>query len=62
MEGRSILGIYTEGREILKDVIKLANGIDDVDLKNKLLELQSKFYELNDENRNLGLRLDNEKQ
>lgn len=53
------MGIYAEGREILKDIIKLANGINDMDLKNKIMELQSNFYDLNDENRDL--RLENEK-
>ncbi|HJA91474.1 MAG TPA: hypothetical protein H9948_11875 [Candidatus Jeotgalibaca merdavium] len=47
------MGVYSDGKEIIRDIIKLANGISDMELKNKILELQSKFYELNDENRDL---------
>lgn len=47
------MGAYSEGKEIIKDIIKLSNGISDMELKSKILELQSQFYELNDENREL---------
>lgn len=47
------MGVYTDGKEILKDIIALSKGISNMELNNKILELQSTFYELNDENRDL---------
>lgn len=49
------MGVYTDGKEILKDIIALSKGLSDMELKNKILELQTMFYELNDENRELRL-------
>lgn len=58
------MSIYSDGKEIIKDIISLSKGISDMELKNKILELQTTFYELNDENRELRLKvheLENEK-
>lgn len=52
------MGVYSEGKEIVRDIVKLAQGISDMDLKNKILELQSLFYDLNDENRSLRIELE----
>lgn len=52
------MGIYTDGKELVKDLVSLAKAIDNIDLKNKILEMQNLFYELTDENREL--RLENE--
>ncbi|MFL2100100.1 hypothetical protein [Desemzia sp. FAM 23989] len=51
------MGAYSEGKEILKDIIQLSKGISDMELKSKIYELQNQFYELNDENRELRDRL-----
>lgn len=52
------MGVYTDGKEIMKDIIALSKGISDMELKNKILELQSTFYDLNDENRSLRIELE----
>ena len=52
------MGVYTDGKELLKDLIALAKGIDSIELKNKILEFQNIFYSLNDENRELRLSLE----
>lgn len=52
------MGVYSEGKEIIKDIISLSKGINDMELKNKILELQTTFYDLNDENRELRFRIE----
>lgn len=51
------MGAYSDGKEILKDLIQLSKGISDMDLKSKIFELQNQFYELNDENKELRDKL-----
>lgn len=50
--------MYTEGREIVKDVVKLAKGIKDMELKNQIMDLQNTFYDLIEENRDLKIQID----
>lgn len=52
------MGLYVDGKEIIKDLISIAKSIDNMELKDKILEMQNTFYELTDENREL--RLENE--
>lgn len=52
------MGLYTDGKEILKDLVFIAKSIDNMDLKDKILEMQNLFFDLTDENREL--RLENE--
>lgn len=52
------MGVYTDGKELLRDIIALSKGIDSIELKNKILEFQNIFYSLNDENRELRLSLE----
>ncbi|EDP68562.1 hypothetical protein CAT7_04829 [Carnobacterium sp. AT7] len=47
------MSVYGDGKEIIKDVMKLANGISDMELRGKILDLHNQFYELIDENREL---------
>lgn len=39
--------------DVLKDVVALATGSNDLELKNKVLELQNEFIKMTDENREL---------
>lgn len=47
------MGVYTEGKEILKDLINLAKENSDSSLREKVLDLQEKFYDMYEENRDL---------
>lgn len=52
------MGLYNDSKEIVKDLISIAKTIDNMELKDKILDMQNTFYELTDENREL--RLENE--
>jgi hypothetical protein len=50
---------YQDIKQLMKDARDLAEGANDLQLKGKLLNIQSYLYDLLDENKNL--RLENEK-
>lgn len=52
---------YGDLKELFKDAKNFAEGANNLQLKNHLLEIQNRMYELADENRNLRLQLEEEK-
>lgn len=59
------MGATTVIYDVLKDVVALATGSNDLALKNKVLELQTEFIKMTDENRQLRdkiIELENNKQ
>lgn len=50
--------VYLDVKEMFKDAKNIAEGANDLQLKNHLLEIQSEVYDLLDENRDLRLKLE----